>query len=83
MRRLFEIRNHKSTFQLRFGWKGLFGKLMLQKTGVTDEGGVEGGSGDIKARKAIEKAKANKVSPEKTPEGPEGGLRRQPTGFFL
>ena len=83
MRRLFEIRNHKSTFQLRFGREGLFGKLMLQKPGVTNEGGVEGGSGDIKARKAIEKAKANKVSPEKTPEGPKGSLGRRPLCFFL
>ena len=38
---------------------------MLQKSGVTDEGRVECRGGDIKAGKAIEKAKANKVSPEK------------------
>ena len=56
---------------------------MLQKAGVADEGGVEGGSGDIKAGKAIEKAKANKVSPEKTPEGPKGSLGRRPLCFFL
>jgi hypothetical protein len=56
---------------------------MLQKPGVTDEGGVEGGSGDIKAGKAIEKAKPENIGPEKSPERTKGGLGRQPTGFFL
>ena len=68
---------------LRFGREGLLGELMLQKSGVTDEGRVECRGGDIKARKAIEKAKANKVSPEKTPEGPKGSLGRRPLCFFL
>jgi hypothetical protein len=42
---------------------------------MADEGRVEGRGSNIKAGVPIEKAKANKVSPEKTPEGPEGGLK--------
>jgi hypothetical protein len=56
---------------------------MLQKPGVADEGGVESGSGDIKARKAIEKAETNEVGSEKPPEGSKGSLRGGPLFFFL
>ena len=50
---------------------------------MADEGGVEGGSGDIKAWKAIEKAKAKDIGPEKSPERTKGGFCRQPAGSFL
>ena len=56
---------------------------MLQKSGVADEGGVEGGSGDIKAGVPIEKSKTEHIGPEKSPERTEGGLGRQPTGSLL
>ena len=68
---------------LGHGRNGLFRKLMLQKPGVADEGGVEGGSGDIKAWIPIEKSKPENIGPEKSPERTKGGLGRQPTGFFL
>ncbi len=50
---------------------------------MADEGGVECGSGDIKAGISIEKSKPEDIGPEKSPERAEGGLRRQPTGPFL
>jgi hypothetical protein len=56
---------------------------MLQKTGVADESRVKGRGGDIKAGKAIEKAKPENIGPEKSPERTEGSFCRQPTGFFL
>jgi len=68
---------------LRHGRNGLFRKLVLQKTGVADEGGVEGGSGYIKAGIPIEKSKPEDIGPEKSPERTEGSFRRQPTGPFL
>ena len=68
---------------LRLGREGPFAKIVLQQARMADEGGVEGGSGDIKAGKAIEKAKPEDIGPEKSPERTKGGLGRQPTGFFL
>ena len=50
---------------------------------MADEGGVEGGSGDIKAGIPIEKSKPEDIGPEKSPERTEGSFRRQPTGSFL
>ena len=56
---------------------------MLQKAGVADKGGVEGRSGDIEAGIAVEEAEPDKISPEKSPERPEGGFGRRPARFFL
>jgi hypothetical protein len=68
---------------LRLRWDRPLAEIMLQQARMADEGGVEGGSGDIKAGKAIEKAKAKDIGPEKSPERTEGSFRRQPTGPFL
>jgi hypothetical protein len=68
---------------LRFGREGLFGKLVLQKASVADEGRVKGRSGNIKTGVPIEKSKPEDIGPEKSPERTKGGLGRQPTGFFL
>jgi hypothetical protein len=46
---------------------------------MADEGGVEGGSGDIETRESIEKAKTDKVSPDKAPESTESRLGRKPS----
>jgi hypothetical protein len=75
---LFEIGD-----PLWLGRDGLFGKLMLQKTGVADESRVEGRSGDIEARIPIEKSKPEDIGPEKSPERTKGSFRRKPTGSFL
>ena len=56
---------------------------MLQKAGVADEGGVEGGSGDVEAGIAVEEAEPEDISSDKSPECTEGGFGRQPTGSFL
>ena len=61
----------------------LFGELVFQKAGVADEGRVEGRGGDIKTGIRIEKSKPEDIGPEKSPERTEGGLGRQPAGFFL
>jgi hypothetical protein len=50
---------------------------------MANKGGVEGGSGDIKAGKAIEKAKPENIGPEKSPECTKGRFGRQPSRFFL
>jgi hypothetical protein len=50
---------------------------------MSDEGGVEGGSGDVKAWIPIEKSKPEDIGPEKSPERTKGGLGRQPARFFL
>ena len=68
---------------LWLGREGLFGKLVLQKTGVADESRVEGRSGDIKTGIPIEKSKAANISAKKSPEGTEGGFGRKPTSSFL
>ena len=56
---------------------------MLQKTGVADEGGVEGGSGDIKAGEAIEKAKPENIGPEESPECTKSCFGGRPTRTFF
>ena len=61
---------------LWLGRDGLFGKLMLQKTGVADESRVEGRSGDIEARIPIEKSKPEDIGPEKSPERSDGSFCR-------
>ena len=50
---------------------------------MADEGGVEGGGGDIEAGEAVEKAQAEEIGAEETPKGTEGGLGRIPAGTFL
>ena len=65
---------------LRHGREGLFGKLMLQKAGVTDESRVKGRGGDVKAGIPIDKSKPKDIGPKKSPESTERSFRRQPAG---
>ena len=50
---------------------------------MADEGGIKGGSGDIKAGIAIEEAEPEDISSDKSPERTEGGFGRHPARFFL
>ena len=75
--------NVATSLWLRLGWNRFFGKLVLQKAGVADEGGVKGRSGDVEAGIAVEEAEPDKISPEKSPERPEGGFGWRPARFFL
>ena len=68
---------------LRHGRNGLFRKLVLQKTGVTDESRIKGRSGNIKTGVPIQKSKPEHIGSEKSPESTEGGLGRQPAGSLL
>ena len=68
--------NATTSLWLRLGWNRFLGKLVLQKAGVADEGGIEGGSSDIKAGIPIEKSKPEHIGSEKSPERTKGGFGR-------
>ena len=56
---------------------------MLQQASVADEGGVEGGSGDIKAWVSVEEAEPDKIRPHESPEGTESCFGGRPTRTFF
>jgi len=68
---------------LRLRRERLFAKIMLQQARMADEGGVEGGSGDIKAWVSVEETEPNKIRPHKSPEGTESCFGGRPTRTFF
>ena len=50
---------------------------------MTDEGGVEGRSGDIKAWVSVEETEPDKIRPHKSPEGTESCFGGRPTRTFF
>ena len=56
---------------------------MLQKPGVADEGGVEGGSGDIKACVSVEETEPDKIRPHESPEGTKSCFGGRPARTFF
>jgi hypothetical protein len=56
---------------------------MLQKASVADEGGVEGGSGDIKAGVSVEETELDKIRTHESPEGTESCFGGRPTRTFF
>ena len=56
---------------------------MLQQTSVADEGGVEGGSGNIKAGVSVEETEPDEICAHKSPEGTESCFGGRPTRTFF
>ena len=75
---IFAFRLPLSDFSSGFGRDGALGQIVFQQTRMANEGGVEGGSGDVKTRKAVENAQAEEIGAEETPKGTECGLGRVP-----
>jgi hypothetical protein len=68
---------------LRLGRERLFAEIVLQQAGVADKGGVEGGSGDIKAWVSVEETEPDKIRPRKSPEGTKSCFGGRPTRTFF
>ena len=61
----------------------LFAEIVFQQASVTDEGGVEGGSGNIKTSVSVEETEPDKIRPHKSPEGTESCFGGRPTRTFF